>query len=239
MLLAVVWGLGMGVPPARADMDGSWQYVREQDGISSYRRERPGAPLSGFRARATFEADLWTVLSILEDVDRACEWTAHCAEMRKLQAKSDLDMLVYARMNAPWPVRDRDVVTRVVMSIESLTQIVADIRSTSGGPAAAEDVVRIPSMQASYRFVAKGSRQVEVDYEIEVDPGGTLPDWLKNMIGRDLAHQTLERLRERASWALEHGTYARRAARLQEVARGVVARREPRPPEVALTGAAR
>jgi hypothetical protein len=142
-------------------------------------------------------------------------------------------------MNAPWPVRDRDVVTRVAIGIDSLTQVVADIRSTSGGPALAEDVVRIPSMQASYRFVAKGPRQVEVEYEIEVDPGGTLPDWLKNMVGRDLAHQTLERLRERASWALQQGSYARRAARLHEIARGVVARREARPPEFALTGAAR
>lgn len=239
MLLAVVWGLGMGGPPARADVTGSWQYVREQDGIASYRRERPGAPLSAFRARATFEADVWTVLSILEDVDRACEWTAHCAEMRRLQATSDLEMLVYARMNAPWPVRDRDVVTRVAIGIDSLTQVVADIRSTSGGPAVAEDVVRMPSLQASYRFLAKGPRQVEVEYEIEVDPGGTLPDWLKNMVGRDLAHQTLERLRERASWALERGNYTRRAARLQGIARGVIARREARPPQVALTGTAR
>jgi hypothetical protein len=238
MLLAVVCGLSLGGTPARAEQTGGWQYVREHDGIASYRRERPGAPLSGFRARATFPTDMWTVLSILEDVDRACEWTAHCAEMRKLETQSELDMLVYARMNAPWPVRDRDIVTRVMMTIQSMTEIVADIRSTSGGPAAPDDVVRMPSMQARYTFVAKGPRQVHVEYEIEVDPGGTLPDWLKNMVGRDLAHQTLERLRERAGWALEHGTYARRAAKLQQVARGVVAERAAGSAgQVALSGA--
>lgn len=235
LLLAVLWGLGMGGAPARADQVSAWQYVREQDGIASYRRERPGAPLSAFRARATFAADLWTVLSILEDVDRACEWTAHCAEMRKLQAPSALEMLVYARMNAPWPVRDRDVVTRVAMSIESPTRIVADIRSTAGGPAAPDDVVRLPHMQARYRFVARGPREVEVEYEVEVDPGGTLPDWLKNMVARDLAHQTLQRLRERAGWAEGCGVYAQRAAKLQRIARGVLAQREASGAQVALS----
>jgi hypothetical protein len=238
--LAVVWGLGLGGgSPVRADQPASWQYVREQDGIASYRRERPGAPLSGFRARATFAADIWTVLSILEDVDRACEWTAHCAEMRKLQVKSDLEMLVYARMDAPWPVRDRDVVTRVAINIQSLTQIVADIRSTSGGPSVPGDVVRIPSMQATYRFSAKGPRHVEVEYEIDVDPGGTLPDWVKNMVGRDLAHQTLHKLRERARWASEGGLYTQRAAQLQRIARAVVAVRGAGTTQIALTAGAR
>jgi START domain len=238
----MVWGLGqlqLGSSPARADQAASWQFVREQDGIASYRRERPGAPLSGFRARATFPADMWTVLSILEDVDRACEWTAHCDEMRKLQVRSDVEMLVYARMNAPWPVRDRDVVTRIAMSINSVTQVVADISSVAGGPAAPDDVVRIPAMQARYTFVAKGPRQVDVEYEIEVDPGGTLPDWVKNMVGRDLAHQTLQRLRERASWALERGVYVRRASQLQQIARGVIREREARSAEIALTNSAR
>jgi hypothetical protein len=239
LLLAVVWGLSLAGTPARADQTATWQYVREQDGITSYRRERPGAPLSGFRARAMFPADVWTVLSILEDVDRACEWTSHCAAMRKLQSKSDLEMLVYARMNAPWPVRDRDVVTRVAISIHSQTQIVADIRSMSGGPSVPDDVVRIPSMQASYRFSVKGPRQVEVEYEIDVDPGGTLPDWVKNMVGRDLAHQTLYRLRERARWALERGAYEQRAAQLQRIAYGVIAAREARSAEITLTAGAR
>ncbi len=221
---------------ARGDQASSWQYVREQDGITSFRRERAGAPLSDFRARTTIDADIWRVVAILEDVNRGCEWTAHCAQMRKVRRVSEREMLVYARLDAPWPVRDRDVVTRVSTVIHSLTEMVAEIRSVPDSQVPADpDIVRIPSLHASYRFRARADGHVDVEYEIDVDPGGTLPDWLKNVVGRDLAHQTLLKLRERARWATEQGVYAARAAQLREFARVVTADKAAPNSEVVLS----
>lgn len=38
-----------------------------------------------------------------------------------------------------------------------------------------------------------------------------MPDWLKSMIARDLAHNTLSDLRARVHWARTHGAYRERA----------------------------
>lgn len=194
-----------------------WVATRSESGIESSRRRAEGVPLDAFRGVTTIESDLWTVLAILEDVDRAAEWTAHCAEMRAVARPSPRELLVYARMDAPWPVRDRDVVTRVRLTSSDLRTVVAEIEAVpepSEPPRAG--VVRMPQMRARYELGVERSGTLRVSYEVSVDPGGTLPDWLKNLIARDLAHDTLARLRSRTAWAHAHGTYR---ARAQELAR--------------------
>jgi hypothetical protein len=62
------------------------------------------------------------------------------------------------------------------------------------------------------RSLAGSSGMTAVDYELEIDPGGTLPDWLKALISKNFAHDTLDRLRERLKWAEEGGVYRERAA---------------------------
>jgi hypothetical protein len=235
-LIGGLLGVSLGSVPVSAEDVSGWQKVRERDGIISYRRERPGQALAAFRARATFDADLWMVLAVLEDVDRASEWTANCLEMRKLRGVSNRDMLVYARLGAPWPVRNRDVVTRVTTTVLSLSHVVADIHAVRHLPERS-GLVRIPALDARYAFRLRNDGKVEVEYMIEVDPGGTLPDWVKNLVGRDLAHETLSRLRARSAWARTHGTYETRAVRLRAIADEVLATRRATTNQMAFTNA--
>lgn len=234
---ASLLGLCLCTSLAGAEDGPPWQKVRARDGITSYRRERPGQALAGFRAQLSFTADMWTVLAVLEDVDRASEWTAHCLEMRKLRGVSHRDMLVYALTDAPWPVRDRDVVTRVVTNVLGPRDVVIEIHAVEHLPAKS-GVVRIPALDARYTLHQREDGQLDLEYAIEADPGGTLPDWLKNLVGRDLAHDTLHRLRERTRWAEKHHAYAARAPRLRELAAESLAARRTLANDVAFTNAA-
>lgn len=195
-----------------------WEMTGQRDGIRSFESARPGRPLSAYRAQMELSADPWDALAVLEDVDRACEWTSHCGEMRKLRAASERDLTVYARMDAPWPVRDRDVVVRVRVGIEPRELLVA-IDSLNGAAPAQAGVVRMPRFVAHYRFQWLESQRTSVEYQIDVDPGGTLPDWLKRIVARDLAHNTLADLRDRVRWARAHGAYRERSRFLELRAR--------------------
>jgi START domain len=204
-----------------ADAPGeNWRLVRRHEGIDSFQADHLQRPLSAFRARMVLEADMWTALAILDDVDRACEWTSHCAEMRRLRATSSEEFLVYARMDAPWPVRDRDVVVRVRVSYGELDELLVSITAArEEQDNAAPSVVRMPRFDAHYRFRALAAERTEVEYQIDLDPGGTLPDWLKQMIARDLSHDTLADLRRRTHWARERGVYGERRRALSASAR--------------------
>ena len=197
----------------------TWRPTGERHGIASFESARPGRPLSAYRARMELPGEPWDALAVLEDIGHACEWTSHCGEMRKLRAASDRDLTVYARIDAPWPVRDRDVIVRVRVQIRTDELFVA-IRSLDfAGMPPPSGVVRMPRFIAHYRFRPISPTRTEVEYQIDVDPGGTLPDWLKRMVARDLAHDTLADLRTRVRWTSAQGTYRARTKRLELRAR--------------------
>ncbi|MFT3922971.1 MAG: START domain-containing protein [Myxococcales bacterium] len=215
------WGVWALCSDALAEEpDGSWLAIRDDEGITTWKRERAGDALPGFRGATVMPANVWDLLSVLDDVDRAAEWTANCIEMRRLAGSSDQRLFVYARMDAPWPVRDRDVITQVTPRFLSARAVFVDIRAVPY-PALPpkQGMVRIPSMVASYRFDVLSEARTRVEYRIELDAGGTLPDWLKAMVAKDLAHNTLARLRDRVRWASERKLYATRARELEQAAR--------------------
>jgi hypothetical protein len=218
-LLAALAHLKASAAPSPSS-DTSWRRLRAEDGITSLDRSTHGRSLPEFRAQATMEASIWDVLSVLEDVDRAAEWTAHCQDMHKLPGSTSEKLLVYARMDAPWPVRDRDVITKVETGYASSTELVVKIASiTSPQHPVVDGVVRIPRLIASYSFRVLSPRSTQVAYQLDLDPGGTLPDWLKTLAAKDLAHQTLSRLRDRVAWARQRSLYRVRAEQLQDIAR--------------------
>jgi hypothetical protein len=219
--LSLSMWMGLFGSAAFADaLDDGWQRTQEADGITTWKREQPGQELPTFRARTVMSASLWELLAVLEDVDRASEWTANCEEMRSLSGSNASRMLVYARMDAPWPVRDRDVITEVTTSYFGWRGLKVGIRSVSRAEVPERDgLVRIPRMVASYTFEAFSSQKTQVAYQIDLDPGGTLPDWLKTLVARDLAHNTLSRLRERVRWARARDLYRSRAGEIELIAR--------------------
>ena len=78
----------------------------------------------------------------------------------------------------------------------------------------------MPTPHAQYRMHALSSQRALVSYQLVVEPGGTLPEWLRRRIVRNLAHDTLADLRDRVRWARQRGAYTARAASLVSAARG-------------------
>jgi hypothetical protein len=131
-----------------------WEQVRCEAGITSWKRE--GEPLPTYRARTTLNASVWEALAVLDDVDRACEWTSHCAEMRRVETVSERELLVYARMDAPWPVRDRDVFVRVTVEYGGSGEVLVQIRATQDRELQAKQAVRMPCSPRSIAFGRTG-----------------------------------------------------------------------------------
>ncbi|HEY6880716.1 MAG TPA: START domain-containing protein [Polyangiales bacterium] len=206
---------GVALPGAALDVEPAWQQVRSEAGITSWKRERKALPV--YRARATLDASVWDALAVLDDVDHACEWTSHCAEMRRVKTLSERAVVVYARMDAPWPVRDRDVAVHVSVDYGGIGELTVKIRALAVPELPpTSQAVRMPAFTAHYRFLTREDLRTDVEYQLEFDPGGALPDWLKALVAKNLAHDTLDDLRDRVRWAQQRGVYARRVHELAE-----------------------
>src|SRR5690349_8969755 len=57
-----------------------WEKIREQDGITVFRREVPGSPVLAFKGEGVVPAPIEKVATIIFDTTRAPEWVVDLAE---------------------------------------------------------------------------------------------------------------------------------------------------------------
>lgn len=214
---ALVVAFALLLPPMLAAATG-WEKVASERGVRVYIREVPGRDVPRFKGVATIDADPLLLLAVLADVERACEWNAACVHARMVQKRSEFDLDFHNRLKATWPVSDRDAVLRTSARIEDGgNRVYAEFRAIQSAPAAAKGVVRFPMLHGRYtiRRNAKGGSNVE--YVIDADPGGWVPNWFVKYAVKNVPLDTLTGLRRQA---------AKRAADYADF----VARHRPPPP---------
>jgi hypothetical protein len=92
----------------------------------------------------------------------------------------------------PWPVKDRDVVFRRIRSKDATTGAV-EYKST----ALPEDYpeqggrIRMPYLQAIWRFTPLESGRTELYYQQHSEVGGHIPAWLVNKLAVNIPFDSL------------------------------------------------
>lgn len=194
--------------PARADErptatgdsgKGPWEPVHDTDGVRVRRRTVAGTNLKEFQGRAVIEAPVGRVLAVLRDTARYCEWMPACAAAWAVESDEVARVHVsYNRIDAPWPVSDRDTVTRAQMRVEPAARRVYILFETITHPKVppAGGVVRMPFVRGHWILIPRDKGQTtEVEYQVHANPGGRLPDWLANLTSKKLPDETIRGLR--------------------------------------------
>ena len=198
-LLLLVAGVGVAAaepsPQLALDAPG-WELTRDEDGILSYKRVVDGSPLLVFRGEGVIEAPITRVLSVALDNERVGEWIPGLAESTVVRwIKEPLEYIQYSRFDAPWPVRDRIFLSRVVMAVHPRTYTteihyhnVPEALDRDGG---------IQGYTGGSYYVLRPVDEGRGTYFIGVsvaDPRGAIPAWLINWMGASWAHKTLRLL---------------------------------------------
>jgi hypothetical protein len=194
----------LGPLPARAE----WAVVANEQQVEVSQQPVDGRGMPMFRAVGEVAGTPDQILAVLEDVDSHPKWMPDCAESRVVREK-DEQVTVYRRSAAPWPVADRDVVVR------SRTQVIqpgVEIHAFFEGvqdPDVPErsDTVRMPHLVGHWKIRSIAPDRSLVEYQVDADPGGTLPGWLAASASKGNPIRTIVGLRERV--ALARGTSAK------------------------------
>lgn len=209
-LAALLLGSGLavqvGLPAARAENTadtvpdrGPWQWVRGDNGVAVHRRTVGGSPLHEFRGVGTIYAPLSAVLGILNDTEHRLEWMKEAAAQVLVQQVDDSTVLFYSRTKAPWPASDRDAVLRATTIFDTQKNMVRVEIEAVEHPAwpPQKGVVRMPQLRGHWYFwPEKGGEYTKAEYQVHANPGGSLPDWIINLVSKSIPHSTLVHLRE-------------------------------------------
>jgi len=205
----LAFALLLVITPSMAQ-DTGWETITEEDGIIVQQKEVPGRSLPVFRGEAVIDTNVFEILGILQDIERNPEWMHACMDARRIKKLNHKEYIAYNRSDAPWPISDRDVVVHAKAKIDRASGELSIHMRSIDMPEFARDegAVRMPRLNGHYRFKELGPRKTWIEYEIDADPGGSIPGWLVRLASRDIPLITLQNLRKRVKVTEEQGTYA-------------------------------
>jgi len=191
--------------------DGTWKLVSDRNGIQVYMQHGDRGALKTFRGVTRFPlADEYAMVALLNDYQAYPDWLHFVDGARELGRSNERVRQLHFTTLLPWPLADREAVlqSRVIQSADPASEeVVVDLSNRPDLLPPDPDYVRFPQMEGMLRFRRVASGQVEVVYQLEMDPGGYIPAWLVNILLRDAPYFTLERLRRVVHHAEYQGHY--------------------------------
>ena len=172
--------------------ENSWERVKNGSGIEIYTRSVPGSAIKEFRAVTVVQGSLSAVLAMLDDTGSYPRWMYRCTEASLLSKKDVYERITYNVTSSPWPVADRDITVKSVISQNKKTLVVTvSLTGLPGYIPVKPGKVRMVKLNGYWMFEPLGNGRVRVTYRLHSEPGGTVPDSLVNSSLVDIPYNTL------------------------------------------------
>jgi len=170
-----------------------WTFVKSDDGITIHKRDH-GNGLVEIRAQMQVETSYSGFLLLLEDSDNVPNWIDNVSHTEVLMQISANENIVYTQFKAPWPARDRDMLTYSKYEVEE-GQFTLTIKDASNYLAKESGYIRIRDVDAIWTLQPLTNGFTHINYIAYANAGGILPDWLMNRLSANNAFNTFQKLK--------------------------------------------
>lgn len=156
----------------------TWKVAKDKQGVKIETRFIEGWSVKEYRATVTIQTSLAKAVEAYRDPKQRQQYMSN-AEVSNLEDLSRNHFVSYYRGNAPWPVADRDNITRSKIywsgqQVKITMECLPDYIPAKAG------VVRIPRSKGYWLFKDLGNGSIKVTQQSVTDLGGNVPDWLVN-----------------------------------------------------------
>lgn len=169
---------------------------KNEDGIKVYTCNTDTSKFKSIKVECELKCSLDKLGNCLFDVENYTQWQFKTVESKTVEKISRSEFIYYTKIEAPWPVSDRDMVVRF-RSNRSDHQLMVSANSIHGIVAEKEDLVRVPASRSQWIVKEKGKELLEINYSIQIDPGGNVPAWLVNWVCANAPLQSFQALKKR------------------------------------------
>lgn len=176
--------------------EGEWKKIREKDGIEIFNRKNQYSDFKEFTSRMVIGGTINQFLAVLYDVEALPSWGYKVEEASLISRSSDSLQVYYAVAKAPFPYKDRDGVylNRFIWDPVERTLLV-EIELLEDQLAEKEDLVRMKGF-GFWKAIEMPNERLEVQFQMQMDPGGNIPAWLSNMFSGDTPYFTMQGLKK-------------------------------------------
>jgi hypothetical protein len=166
------------------DLSGqSWVFVKEKEGIRLYTRKEANNSVKSFKGEVYIHAPMEKVYSLITNVKNFDWWDEDISEIKVLLYETDKVIQYYLIYDVPWPIADRDLVVDSHITIDPATGTISvEARSLLNVIPERPDLIRIKKYWQKWTLVPVEKDLVHLILEGSVDPAGSVPAWLSNMV---------------------------------------------------------
>ena len=173
-----------------------WEHIYEDDGVNVYRQEVAGTNLLAFRGTGFIDAPVNKVLHVFSDVKHEIDWVDRLEENILIsEDRANFERIEFHSYGLPWPVWSRDIVFQIKLSRQADESFLVTMKSVDDalGPPTKGVRAELHGSNFVLRETKDGRTWVEVD--IFIDPKGTVPAFLVNILQRYWPYNTITGLR--------------------------------------------
>jgi hypothetical protein len=176
----------------------SWDFIKEKDGIKIYTRVETGRTLKSYKAITDINAPEEKIFAVMENINNTDWWDKNLTHIKVLLYEKNKRAQYYMVYDVPWPVTDRDLCVDVTITSDTVTSgYEINAVSLNGVIPERNDMVRIKDYRQTWIITPAGKEMTHVVLEGFVDPAGTIPVWISNMLIIESPIKAISGLRER------------------------------------------
>ncbi|HXB90961.1 MAG TPA: START domain-containing protein [Puia sp.] len=174
-----------------------WQLKKDKDGIRVFNRDDPHSRFNALRVETTIPARLSSLAALVLDIGNYPQWSFNTQQAYVLRNVGPSELYFYSLIHSPWPATDRDLVVHLRISQDAATRVMTILaESVPDFIPPKKDLVRVPLSTEKWTVTPLPGNEIRVDYQLEIDPGGSVPPVLINSFSTRGPFETFTNLRE-------------------------------------------
>ena len=179
-----------------AAQEGGWSLKKDKDGIKIFSRASDHSKINEVKADFNMQGTLSEFADVMIDLPNHVQWAYGTKSCLMLKKVSDSEIYFYTEMNCPWPLTNRDLIVHMVISQDPASKVMkVEETDIPGYIPEKKALVRVPESKAVWTVMPVDKKTIHVSYQINVDPGGTVPAWLVNMFSTKCPFESFKGLR--------------------------------------------
>jgi hypothetical protein len=161
----------------------SWEFIKEKDGIRIYTRKDANSAIKSYKGEADLHTKIEKVYELIGNPKNVDWWADDISEIKILLYEKGKHVQYYLVYDVPWPITDRDLVVDAIITTDPITGVrIVEARPLSNVIPERTDRIRIKKYWQTWTITPKPDGTIHVILEGFVDPGGSIPAWLYNMV---------------------------------------------------------
>jgi START domain len=168
------------------------------DGIQILRKKVDDSTLVAFRGIGVIEAPLPLVATVIFDTNRRLEWIEGLDDSKIIRRGDEDSFVEYDHIDMPIFMKDRDFVSKIIMSFDlSKNEMVFHYQPSDDPSAPRTNYIRGELIDATFILSSiDDGKKTRVDASFLCDPKGSIPKWLVNFFLKDWPKTTFRNLRK-------------------------------------------